>query len=121
MVRGWHFGRRPGGDDAARARGADRTCAVCLLKALGGTVDPDGAVIALDRALASMPAAIELFSILKSYPSLLALFAEILGSAPRLTDIVGVNPHVLDVVIDPCFVGGAANIDAIGERIVRVA
>ncbi|MET0606106.1 MAG: bifunctional [glutamine synthetase] adenylyltransferase/[glutamine synthetase]-adenylyl-L-tyrosine phosphorylase [Beijerinckiaceae bacterium] len=117
MVRGWHFGRRPA-VTTPRAREVLTELVPVLLKALGGTVDPDGAVIALDRALASMPAAIELFSILKSYPSLLALFAEILGSAPRLTDIVGVNPHVLDAVIDPSFVGAAANVEAIGERIM---
>ena len=54
-----------------------------------------------------MPAAVELFSILKSHKPVLALFAEILGSAPRLADIVARRPHVLDAMIDPGF-GAAA-------------
>ena len=115
-VRGWHFGRRAAGT-TARAREILTELVPVLLQALGQTADPDGAVTAFDRALASMPAAVELFSILKSYPSLLSLFADVLGSAPRLTEIVGTNPHVLDVVIDPAFVNGAADVASIDERI----
>ncbi|WP_342358508.1 bifunctional [glutamine synthetase] adenylyltransferase/[glutamine synthetase]-adenylyl-L-tyrosine phosphorylase [Terrarubrum flagellatum] len=117
-VRGWHFGRRPA-VTTPRAREILTELAPILLQALGRTVDPDGAIVAFDKALASMPAAIELFSILKSYPALLSLFADILGSAPRLTEIVGANPHVLDAVIDPSFVKGASDFAAIEDRISR--
>ena len=46
--------------------------------------DPDGALAHLDNAFVRMPAAIELLTLLRSHDSLLTLFAEILGSAPRL-------------------------------------
>jgi glutamate-ammonia-ligase adenylyltransferase len=50
-----------------------------------------------------MPAAVELFSILKSNRAVLSLFADILGSAPRLANVVANRPHLLDAVIDPAF------------------
>ena len=52
-------------------------------------------------ALARMPAAVELLSILKSNPPVRELFGDILGGAPRLADIVAMRPHVLDAAIDP--------------------
>ncbi len=75
-----------------------------LLAALGGTADPDGALLALDRAFGRMPAAVELLTILKSHDRLRLLFADLLGTAPRLADTVAQAPHVLDAVIDPAFV-----------------
>jgi glutamate-ammonia-ligase adenylyltransferase len=51
-----------------------------------------------------MPAAVELLTILKSHDRLRLLFADLLGTAPRLADAVAQAPHVLDAVIDPAFV-----------------
>src|SRR3712207_9410651 len=51
-----------------------------------------------------MPAAVELMTILQSHERLRLLFADLLGTAPRLADAVAQAPHVLDAVIDPAFV-----------------
>jgi [glutamine synthetase] adenylyltransferase / [glutamine synthetase]-adenylyl-L-tyrosine phosphorylase len=102
-VRGWHFGRRPA-VTSARAREVLTELVPALLAALGGTADPDGALAALDRAFGRMPAAVELMTILKSHDRLRLLFADLLGTAPRLADAVAQAPHVLDAVIDPAFV-----------------
>jgi [glutamine synthetase] adenylyltransferase / [glutamine synthetase]-adenylyl-L-tyrosine phosphorylase len=101
-VRGWHFGRRPA-VTSARAREVLTELTPALLAALGGTADPDAALAALDRAFGRMPAAVELMTILRSHERLRLLFADILGTAPRLADTVAQSPHVLDTIIDPAF------------------
>ncbi len=117
-VRGWHFGRRQA-VQSARAREVVTELVPPLLEAFGGSADPDGALAAFDRALARMPAAVELFSILKSNGSILQLFADILGSAPRLAETVAGRPHVLDAVIDPVFVEPFPNVETLQARIAE--
>lgn len=102
-VRGWHFGRRPA-VRSARAREVLTELVPALIQALSGTPDPDAALAALDRAFGQMPAAVELLIILRSHERLRLLFADLLGTAPRLADTVAFSPHVLDAVIDPAFV-----------------
>jgi [glutamine synthetase] adenylyltransferase / [glutamine synthetase]-adenylyl-L-tyrosine phosphorylase len=101
-VRGWHFGRRPA-ITTPRAREVLTELVPPLLDALGKSSDPDSAIIALDNAFQGMPAAVELLTILKQNAALRTLFAEILGSAPPLSEIVVRRPHVLDALIDPEF------------------
>ncbi|WP_262271013.1 bifunctional [glutamine synthetase] adenylyltransferase/[glutamine synthetase]-adenylyl-L-tyrosine phosphorylase [Microvirga yunnanensis] len=116
-VRGWHFGRRPA-IQSARAREVLTELTPALLSALGGTAEPDGALAALDRAFGRMPAAVELLTILQSHDRLRLLFADLLGTAPRLADTVAQSPHVLDALIDPAF-GTPAVDEATVESQVR--
>lgn len=104
-VRGWHFGRRAA-IQTARAREVVTELVPGLLEAFGNSSDPDGALMAFDNALQRMPAAVELFSILKNNADMRRLFAECLGTAPRLSEIVSRHPHVLDVLVDPEFARG---------------
>ncbi|MBV1703112.1 MAG: bifunctional [glutamine synthetase] adenylyltransferase/[glutamine synthetase]-adenylyl-L-tyrosine phosphorylase [Hyphomicrobiales bacterium] len=99
-VRGWHFGRRPA-LRGERAREVLTELVPALIEALADSGVPDAALAALDEAMARMPAATELFTILRSNAKVRALFADILGGAPRLARIVEQRPHVLDAVIDP--------------------
>ena len=101
-VRGWHFGRRSA-VTTARAREILTELVPALLEAFGNASDPDAALTAFDAALGKMPAAVELFSILKNHPGVRSLFAEILGSAPRLAEHVARTPHVLDIIVDSGF------------------
>jgi glutamate-ammonia-ligase adenylyltransferase len=110
-VRGWHFGRRSA-VTSARAREVLTELTPALLAALGGSADPDGALSRLDRAFARMPAAVELLTILRSHEKLRLLFADLLGSAPRLAETVAVTPHVLDAMLDPSFSSPARDEDA---------
>jgi glutamate-ammonia-ligase adenylyltransferase len=71
------------------------------LQAFAHSGDPDAALAGFDSALTGMPAAAELFSVLKSNPPICELFGEILGGAPRLARTVISHPHVLDAAIDP--------------------
>jgi [glutamine synthetase] adenylyltransferase / [glutamine synthetase]-adenylyl-L-tyrosine phosphorylase len=102
IVRGWHFGRRQA-IVTPRAREVLTELVPVLLEAFGQSSDPDGAVISLDTALQSMPAVVELFTLLKLNAALRGLFAEILGNAPRLAEVVVQRPHVLDALVDPEF------------------
>lgn len=115
-VRGWHFGRRQA-VQSARAREVLTELVPKLLGAFGATADPDGALATLDRALARMPAAVELFSILKNHKSILSLFADLLGSAPRLAEIVAQRPHLLDALIDPAVNRAYAGLDDLVTRL----
>ncbi len=99
-VRGWHFGRRAA-VQSARAREVLTELVPALLEAFSGSGDPDAALAAFDMAMARMPAAVELFSILKSNAAVRELFGDILGGAPRLANVVAQRPHVLDAAIDP--------------------
>lgn len=101
-VRGWHFGRRAA-VTTQRARENLTELVPALLESFGNSSDPDAALLNFDTALAKLPAAVELFSILKNHPGVRGLFSEILGSAPRLAEIVTRTPHVLDIVVDAGF------------------
>ncbi len=105
-VRGWHFGRRAA-IVTARAREVLTELTPALLDAFGKSSDPDGALIALDNALQGMPAVVELFTLLKQNAALRGLFAEILGNAPRLSEVAVQRPHVLDALVDPEFASPA--------------
>jgi glutamate-ammonia-ligase adenylyltransferase len=115
-VRGWHFGRRTA-ITSARAREVLTELVPPLLVALGGTADPDGALAALDQAFGRMPAAVELLTILQSHDRLRLLFADLLGTAPRLADTVAQAPHVLDGLIDPAFVQPATESKVIARQV----
>jgi len=99
-IRGWHFGRRLA-VRSARAREVLTELTPALLDAFSRSGDPDAALAALDSALGRMTAAVELFSILRSNAQLRELFGDVLGSAPRLANVIATRPHVLDGAIDP--------------------
>src|SRR5208282_1411942 len=99
-VRGWHFGRRAA-VRSPRAREVLTELTPALLEAFAGSGDADAALAAFDEALARMPASVELLSILRSNEALRQLFGDVLGSAPRLAQVIATRPHVLDAAIDP--------------------
>src|SRR5208282_868038 len=91
-----------------------------LLEAFAGSGDPDAALAAFDEALARMPASVELMSILRSNASLRELFGDVLGSAPRLAQVIATRPHVLDAAIDPARGGdfeASLDDDTMGARV----
>ncbi len=114
-VRGWHFGRRAA-VQSARAREVLTELVPALLESFAGSGDPDAALAAFDMAMARMPAAIELFSILKSNTAVRELFGDILGGAPRLAHVVAQRPHVLDAAIDPALLRAQPNEAAYDAR-----
>jgi [glutamine synthetase] adenylyltransferase / [glutamine synthetase]-adenylyl-L-tyrosine phosphorylase len=52
-----------------------------------------------------LPAGVQLFSLLGENPGLLDLTASIMGTAPRLAEVVARRPHVMDALMEPAFFG----------------
>ncbi|HEX4409770.1 MAG TPA: bifunctional [glutamine synthetase] adenylyltransferase/[glutamine synthetase]-adenylyl-L-tyrosine phosphorylase [Xanthobacteraceae bacterium] len=67
--------------------------------------NPDAALAAFDRFLAGLRGGGRFFSLLRQNPELLRFIALILGTAPRLADILARSPQVIDALIDPSFFG----------------
>src|SRR5262249_43390806 len=70
-----------------------------------GTSDPDLALATFDKFLSEIPAAVQLFSMLRANPDLLRLLAQIMGSAPRLARILSQRRRLMDAILDPGYIG----------------
>ena len=118
IVRGWHHGRAPV-VRSSRARERLTEVQPLLIEALADTVDPDGAIASFDRFLAELPSGVQLFSLLKAQPGLIRLFADIMGSAPRLAHILSRRRRLLDAVLDPQVMGGELSGGAIDDVLTK--
>ncbi|HBF99125.1 MAG TPA: glutamine-synthetase adenylyltransferase, partial [Alphaproteobacteria bacterium] len=74
-----------------------------ILKALGATADPDGALRRVDNFLALLPAGIQVLSLFNANPWLLETLAEIMGTAPTLAETLARNPLLLDAMLSRDF------------------
>jgi glutamate-ammonia-ligase adenylyltransferase len=117
-IRGWHYGRRVP-VRSERAREVLTELIPALIEAFAGSGDPDAALAAFDEALAHMKAAVELLAILKSNGRLRGLFADVLGSAPRLAEIIMRRPHVLGAVMDRHFLGASLDDEGFDVRLAE--
>jgi glutamate-ammonia-ligase adenylyltransferase len=117
-VRGWHFGRRPA-VQSARAREVLTELAPALLEAFSASGDADSGLLAFDTALAKIKAAVELFSLLKSNAAMREFFADLLGGAPRLAQVIAQTPHVLDAAIDRGVAAAPMDEPAYSDRLAR--
>ncbi|MBP2226778.1 glutamate-ammonia-ligase adenylyltransferase [Azospirillum agricola] len=102
VVSSWHRGRYRA-TRSARARELLTELTPALLADLAKTPAPDTALMNFDGFLARLPAGVGLFSLFVANPWLLALVAEILGTAPQLAATLSRNPSLLDAVISPDF------------------
>ncbi len=89
-----------------------------LIEHLARSENREQAVLAFDKFLAGLHAAggARLISLLLQNPDLLALVALMLGTAPRLADILAHQPQVMDALIDPAFFGALPNADDAWQR-----
>ncbi|MFK7902316.1 MAG: bifunctional [glutamine synthetase] adenylyltransferase/[glutamine synthetase]-adenylyl-L-tyrosine phosphorylase, partial [Nitratireductor sp.] len=101
-LRGWHYGRLKAAQGAS-AREMLTELTPALIEAFSEAAQPDKAFFAFEDFLKGLPAGVQLFSILKSNPNLLRLLTTILGSSPRLAQIIVRRPHIFDGLIDPFF------------------
>jgi glutamate-ammonia-ligase adenylyltransferase len=76
-----------------------------LLEHFARSENPGAAIAAFDRFVAGLHGGGRLFSLLRQNPDLVALIALVLGTAPRLADILARYPQVMDGLIDPSFFG----------------
>jgi glutamate-ammonia-ligase adenylyltransferase len=76
-----------------------------LIDGLAHAEQPDDAVTAFDRFLQALQRGGRLISLLSQNRDLVALVALILGTAPRLGDMLARQPQIMDGLIDPRFFG----------------
>jgi glutamate-ammonia-ligase adenylyltransferase len=101
-LRNWHHGRYRA-TRSTRARELLTELTPAFLEALAKTADPDTAFVKVDEFLSKLPAGVQLFSLFHANPGLLELVAEVMGSAPRLSEYLSRRPLLLDGVLSPDF------------------
>jgi [glutamine synthetase] adenylyltransferase / [glutamine synthetase]-adenylyl-L-tyrosine phosphorylase len=90
-----------------------------LIDHLARAENPDGAIVAFDHFLNRLHGGATLFALLNQNPDLVALVAHLLGTAPRLADILAQHPQVMDPLIDPAFFGALPNADLLQAELAR--
>ncbi|MGC1444309.1 MAG: bifunctional [glutamine synthetase] adenylyltransferase/[glutamine synthetase]-adenylyl-L-tyrosine phosphorylase [Xanthobacteraceae bacterium] len=115
IVRRWQAGSyRALRGEQARANLADLV--PVIIDQSARAENPDAALAIFDRFLSSLRAGGRFFSLLRQNPELIRFVALILSVAPRLADIVALNPHFIDPLVDPTFFGAAPD----GHRLEAV-
>ena len=117
-IRAWQSGRYAS-TRSAKSRERLTEFLPLLLDAFGRTAEPDLALATFDKVIASMPAGLQLFSLLAANPSLLRLVADIMGTAPRLARIIARRPKLLDAVLDPGFFGAVPSAVKLKELVAN--
>jgi [glutamine synthetase] adenylyltransferase / [glutamine synthetase]-adenylyl-L-tyrosine phosphorylase len=101
-VRGWHHGRYR----AMRSeRAREKLTAIMphLLEALSRTASPHLAFMRFDEFLGRLPAGVQLFSLLHANLDLLAVVADVMGTAPRLAAHLSRHPGEFDAMLSGGF------------------
>jgi [glutamine synthetase] adenylyltransferase / [glutamine synthetase]-adenylyl-L-tyrosine phosphorylase len=117
-VRRWHSAAYRGlrGDQARK--NLDELVPI-IIQQLAATDNPDAAFAAFDHFLAGLRAGGRLLSLLRQKPELVGFIALILGTAPRLADILARHPHVIDPLIDPASFAALPGAKELEEGLVR--
>jgi [glutamine synthetase] adenylyltransferase / [glutamine synthetase]-adenylyl-L-tyrosine phosphorylase len=118
MVRNWLAGA-PRGLAGETARVQFAAIAPLLIDRLAQAENPDAAVIAFDRFLANLRNGARLFSLLRQSGDLVTLIARVLGTAPRLADLLAQHPDALDPLVDPAFFGTLPGSEALASTLRR--
>ena len=116
IVRNWHYGRYRATQNTA-AREALTEMMPQLLRALADTGRADEALLRFDAFLSGLPAGIQLFSVIGNNPGLLSLLVNIMGSAPRLAEAIGRQPHIFDGMLDPTLLAELPTRAYLGKRL----
>ena len=81
--------------------------------------NPDTAFATFDRFLAGLRAGGRFFSLLRQNPDLIRFVALILGTAPRLADILSQNPHFIDPLVEPRFFAAVPGAERLETALAR--
>ena len=102
MVRSWSTGRFRA-LRTERARALLKILIPTILDAFGKTAEPTKALQRFNDFLSKLPSGVQLLTLFQANPKLLELVAEILGTAPALSDFLAHNHLLLDSVLSPGF------------------
>ena len=101
-VSGWHHGRYRA-TSSARSRQILTELIPPLLDALSKEQNPDQAFIHFDAFLKKLPAGEQFLSLFYQNPSLLSLFANIMGTDPHWIVTLSLNPSLFDILLQEDF------------------
>ena len=101
-IRAWHHGHIRA-TRSTRARELLTELTPALLRALEAQPDPDAAFRLFDEFLTSLPSGVQIFSLLRANPRLLALLADVMGMAPRLARLLAKRAELLEALLTPDF------------------
>ena len=76
-----------------------------ILVEIARAENPEAALVALDRFLSVLHRGPRFYSLLRQNPDLVSFLATVLGTAPRLADILAQRSEVIDTLLDPAFLG----------------
>ncbi|MGB7036811.1 MAG: bifunctional [glutamine synthetase] adenylyltransferase/[glutamine synthetase]-adenylyl-L-tyrosine phosphorylase, partial [Xanthobacteraceae bacterium] len=82
--------------------------------------NPDAAFAAFDRFLAGLRAGGRFFSLLRQNPELIRFVALILGTAPRLAEILAHHPHFIDPLVEPRFFASRPDAEELAAVLTRI-
>jgi len=114
IIKSWHVAKIAA-LRATQARQLLTELAPEILTSFATANNPDEVLYKFDRFISGLPAGIQLFSILKTNPSLFELLIKILSAAPRLAEQISHKPHVFDAMIDPQFGKGEVDRQSLQE------
>lgn len=123
LVRSWHHGHIKA-TRTPRARELLTELMPELLRALGDQADPDAAFQRFDQFMQTLPAGVQLFSLFRANPKLLALVADLMGTAPRLADHLSRNVGLFDAMLAPDFfepLASPVDLEADFKRLIEQA
>lgn len=102
---------------AAPTREALKALLPQLLSNLARAENPDGALTQFDGFLQAVQRGATLLSLLQQNPDLVSLIASIVGAAPRLGDMLALQPRLMDGLVDPRFFGAMPRREEISQRL----
>jgi [glutamine synthetase] adenylyltransferase / [glutamine synthetase]-adenylyl-L-tyrosine phosphorylase len=103
----------------AQARSNLDDLAPLIIDQVSRAENPDAAFAAFDRFLAELRAGGRFLSLLRQNPQIMEFIALILGVAPRLADTLALNPHLVDLLIDPSFFGELPDENRLNKELTR--
>jgi [glutamine synthetase] adenylyltransferase / [glutamine synthetase]-adenylyl-L-tyrosine phosphorylase len=101
-IRAWHHGHIRA-TRSTRARELLTELLPSILDALHRQARIDEAFRLFDTFLSSLPAGVQIFSLLRANPRLLALLADLTGAAPRLAPYLARNVDLFESLLQPDF------------------
>ncbi|MDF2781686.1 MAG: Glutamine synthetase adenylyltransferase [Geminicoccaceae bacterium] len=101
-IRAWHHGHIRATRDS-RARELLTELMPRLLSALADQAEPDAAFARFDEFVTNLPAGVQLFSLFRANPRLLALVADLMGTAPRLASHLSRHTSLFEAMLAPDF------------------
>jgi glutamate-ammonia-ligase adenylyltransferase len=117
-IRAWHHGHIRATRDA-RARELLTELMPRLLRALADQADPAAAFARFDEFVTSLPAGVQLFSLFRANPRLLALVADLMGTAPRLAGHLSRHTSLFEAMLAPDFFEAIPDAEALAAELDR--